>query len=254
MATVETKPGKVNLKNVRVRYLNAFEKASDRKNDQGVTVEGKYQVTSYLEKDDPQIDKLYTAAEKVLTEALGSAESAEKWMKKHFGFGSHSPNCAIRDLAQRDNLVEGFEEGIYFKAAGHKSPRIVTSLGETQNLPGGKPIKGLTVDGDDIEGSEIYDGCYANISIEIYWYAKFKNLMVDFLGIRFRGDGEAFRGEGTTASDSDLDDDDEKPAKPKRRPSRDEDDDEPAPRRKSRREEPEDDEDDEPAPRRRNRG
>lgn len=215
---------KVNLKNVRVGWLNVFEKAQDRTNSEGKLVKGKYQVTVYLDKDDPQINKIDKTVLEVLTEAMGSANAAEKWMSKNFGFGNHADKCAFRDLAERDKEIEGLEEGIYFKAASHKSPRIMTSLGELQNTPGGKPVKGLTVDGDDIEGKEVYGGCYANISIDIYWFATHKVLMVDLLGIRFREDGEAFGGAGETANDDDLsDDDDDKPSKrreeskPKRR-------------------------------------
>ena len=65
---------------------------------------------------------------------------------------------------------------------------------------------------------------------------KFKTLMVNLLGVRFREDGEAFGGAGEVATDDDLDDEDEKPTRSRR--SRDEDD--------------EDDEDERPR-RRRNR-
>lgn len=240
---------KRNLKNVRVGWLNVFEKAPDRTNDEGKLVKGKHQVTVYLNEDDSQINQIEKDALEVLTEALGSVSAAEKWMDKNFGFGNHADKCAFRDLAERDKPLEGLEKGIYFKAASHKSPRIVTSTGEVQNVSGGKPVKGLTVDGDDIEGQEVYSGCYANISVDIYWYAKHKVLMVDLLGIRFRAAGPAFGGAGETANDDDLSDDDDKPSKSPRR-DRDE---EPAPRR-SRRDLDEDDEnEEEERPRRRSR-
>lgn len=197
---------KLNLKNVRVGWLNVFEKAQDRTNQEGKLVKGKYQLTAYLDKDDPQINQIDKTVLEVLTEALKSEKAAEKWMEKNFGFGNHADKCAFRDLAERDKPLEGLEEGIYFKAASHKSPRIVTSLGEVQNVQGGKPEKGLTVDGDDIEGQEVYSGCFANISVDIYWFATHKILMVDLLGIRFREDGPAFGGAGETANDDDLSD------------------------------------------------
>lgn len=240
---------KVNLKNVRVGWLNVFEKAQDRTNDEGKLVKGKYQATVYLDKNDPQINQIDKAVMEVLTEAMGSSKAAGKWMEKNFGFGNHADKCAFRDLAERDKAIEGLEEGIYFKASSHKSPRIVTSTGEVQNIPGGKPVKGLTVDGDDIEGKEVYSGCFSNLSIDVYWFAKHKVLMVDLLGIRFREDGEAFGGAGETANDDDLDDGDDKPSKPSRR-NRDEDEDE-KPRRRSRHDEEDEDEDE--RPRRRNR-
>jgi hypothetical protein len=111
----------------------------------------------------------------------------------------------------------------------------MTSAGEKQIE------RGLTIEGDDIEGKEVYAGCYANVSVEIYWYDAYKTLLVNFLGIRFREDGEAFGGAGETATDDDLgDDEDEKPSKrreeskPKRRnyEEDDEEEEEERPRRR----------------------
>ena len=227
---------KLNLTNVRVGWLNVFEKAQDRTNSEGKLVKGKYQLTAYLDKKDPQIRKIDDVVLEVMTEGLKDRKAAEKWMDKNYGFGNHADKCAFRDLAERDKPIEGLETGIYFKAASHKSPRILTSTGEVQNVPGGKPEKGLTIDGDDIEGQEVYSGCFANISVDVFWFATHKVLMVELLGVRFREDGQAFGGAGETASDDDLGDEDEKPARS--RCSRDEDDDEDErPRRRRNRDE-----------------
>lgn len=232
---------KVNLKNVRVGWLNVFEKAKDSTDKNGNLVKGKYQFTPYLEKNDQQIHKIEEAVLQVMTEALGSEKAAEKWMDKNFGFGNHSDKCAVRDLEERDTPVEGLEEGLYFKATSQKKPVIMTSVGEKQIE------RGLTINGDDIEGQEVYAGCYANVSVEFYWYKEFKNLCASALGIRFRADGEAFGGAGETADDSDLEDDDDKP----RRKSRSNYEDE-TPRRKRReRDEDEDEEEEDERPRRR---
>ncbi|EEK8036647.1 DUF2815 family protein [Salmonella enterica subsp. enterica serovar Montevideo] len=220
---------KVNLKNVRVGWLNVFEKAPDQTVD-GQLKKGKFQLTAYLDKNDPQISKLDATVLEVLTEGMKSAKAAEKWMDKNYGFGNHADKCAIRDLAERDKPIEGLEEGLYFKATSQKRPVIMTSAGERQGSE-----RGLTVDGDDIEGKEVYAGCYANISVEIYWYDAYKTLLVNLLGVRFREDGEAFGGAGEVATDSDLDDDDVMPSKPKRRPSRGEDDEEGESTRRKRR-------------------
>lgn len=230
---------KVNLKNVRIGWLNVFEKAKDTVNDAGQQVKGKFQLTAYLDKKDPQIRKLDDVVLEVLTEGLKDRKSAEKWMDKNYGFGNHADKCAIRDLAERDKPIEGLEEGIYFKATSHKSVTVLTSLGEVQ-IKAGMPLprdgqfpRGLTIDGDDIEGQEVYAGCYANISVEIYWYDKFKTLMVNLLGVRFREDGEAFGGAGEVATDDDLDDEDEKPTRSRRsRGEDDEDDEDERPRRR----------------------
>lgn len=221
---------KVNLKNVRVGWLNAFEKAQDSVAPDGKIIKGKYQVTCYLDENDPQISKLDAVVLQVLTEGMKSAKAAEKWMDKNYGFGNHADKCAVRDLAERDKPIEGLEKGLYFKATSQKQPLIRSSLNEPQKE------RGLTVDGDDIEGKEIYAGCNANVSVEVYWYDQFKTLLINFLGIRFREDGEPFGGAGEVATDNDLDDDDDdKPSEPKRRPSRDEDDEEEERPRKKRR-------------------
>lgn len=242
---------KLNLKNVRIGWVNVFEKAQDTTAPDGKPIKGKFQLTAYLDKDDPQINQLDATVLEVLTEGMKSAKAAEKWMDRNYGFGNHADKCAVRDLAERDKPIEGLEEGLYFKATSQKRPRIMTSIGEKQTE------RGLTVDGDDIEGKEVYAGCYANISVEIYWYDAFKTLLVNLLGVRFREDGEAFGGAGETANDDDLGDDDDAPArKPKPRTSRrDADEEEEAPRRsrRSRVEEDDEGEEEEERPRRRSR-
>lgn len=236
---------KVNLKNVRIGWVNVFERAPDQMPpDGGKPIKGKFQLTAYLDKKDPQIRKLDDVVLEVLTEGLKDRKAAEKWMDKNYGFGNHADKCAIRDLAERDKPIEGLEEGIYFKATSHKSVTVLTSLGEVQ-IKAGMPLprdgqfpRGLTIDGDDIEGQEVYAGCYANISVEIYWYDKFKTLMVNLLGVRFREDGDAFGGAGEVATDDDLDDEDEKPTRSRRsRDEDDEDDEDERPRRRRNRDE-----------------
>lgn len=233
---------KVNLKNVRIGWVNVFEKAKDSTNDKGDVVKGKFQLTCYLDKNDPQITRLDSAILAELTEKLKSEKAAEKWMDRNYGFGNHADKCCVRDLEERDKPIEGLEEGLYFKATSHKRPVIMTSLGEKQIE------RGLTLDGDDIEGQEVYAGCYANVSVEFYWYDNYKTLLANILGVRFRKDGDAFGGAGETADENDLSDDDEddkpsrrKEEKPSRRRNRDED------------EEEDDEERNDPPRRRRNR-
>jgi Protein of unknown function (DUF2815). len=234
---------KLNLKNVRIGWVNVFEKAADRTTKDGKLKKGTFQLTAYLDKDDSQLSKMEATVLQVLTDGLGSAKAAEKWLDRNYGFGCHEEKCMIRDLAERDTPIEGLEDGLYFRASSHKKPVIMTSAGERQLE------RGLTIDGDDVEGKEVYSGCYANISVEIYWYAEFKTLMVNLLGVRFREDGEAFGGAGETADENDLEDEDEKPSKSKRR----NDDEDEKPRRKSRRDEDEEDDEEEERPRRRSR-
>ena len=221
---------KVNLKNVRVIWVYAFEKAKDTVDSNGVPIKGKYQATVLLNSDDPQIEKLEDAAFTVISEGLKSEAAAEKWMKRNYGFGNHTKECAVRDLAEREKPIEGHEEGLYLVTSSQKKPLIVTSLGEKQ------VERGLTIDGDDIEGEEIFSGCYANVSLDVYWNAKYKLLSIGLLGLRYKSEGEAFGGSGEQASADDLDDDDEKPVKKSsRRATEEDDDEEEQPRRRSRR-------------------
>ena len=242
---------KLNLKNVRIGWVNVFEKAPDSTAPDGKTIKGKFQLTAYLDKDDPQINQLDSTVLEVLTEGMKSSKAAEKWMDRNYGFGNHADKCAVRDLGERDKPIEGLEEGLYFKATSQKRPVIMTGSGERQIE------RGLTVDGDDIEGKEVYAGCYANISVEIYWYDAFKTLLVNLLGVRFREDGDAFGGAGETANDDDLGDDDDATAKkPKARASRrdaDEEEEAPRTRRKPRDADEDEDEEEEERPRRRSR-
>lgn len=252
---------KVNLKNVPVIFLNVFEKAKDSVDKDGKPIKGKYQFTPILDKKDPQIRALESKILDYLSgpDGLKSAAAAEKWMDKNFGFTNHSDKCAVRDLSERDKPLEGYEEGLYFKATSHKPIKVQTSLGETQIDPdksrlaaGEKSFpRGLTIDGDDIEGKEVYGGCVANVSVEFYWHKDWKNLCCAALGIRFREDGQAFGGGSSEyASDDDLGDDDDAP-KSKRR-SHDDEDEKPTRSRRSRDEDDEDEEDERPR-RRRNR-
>ena len=241
---------KLNLKNVRIGWVNVFEKTDDSTGDDGKRIEGKYQLTAYLDKDDPQINQLDATVLEVLTEGMKSAKAAEKWMDRNYGFGNHADKCCVRDLAERDKPIEGLEEGLYFKATSKKRPVIMTSAGERQIE------RGLTIDGDDIEGLEVYAGCYANISVEIYWFDKFKILAASILGVRFRKDGPAFGVPGETADEGDLGvDDDDAPARKPHSSRRDADEEEEAPRRsrRSRVEEDDEDEEEEERPRRRSR-
>lgn len=231
---------KLNLKNVRVGWVNVYEKAKDSVDQSGNPVKGKYQFTVYLDKNDPQLTKLEAAAMEALTEpkrGIGSVAAAEKWLDRNYGFGNHADKCAVRDLAERDKPIEGMEEGLYFKATSHKFlTNVQTSLGEKQASLTQRAVKGLTVEGDEVEGKEVYGGCFANVSVDVYWYGEYKCLLISALGIRFRADGDAFGGAGEVATDDDLsDDDDDKQSKPKRRPSRDEDDEEEERPRKKRR-------------------
>ena len=225
---------KINLKNVRIGWVNVFDKAPDQTNDNGDLVKGKYQLTGYLPEDHDQIDTLEDTVREVLAESGMEPKAIDKWMDRNYGFGNHSDKCAVRDLAERDKPIEGMEEGLYFKATNQRKPKIQTSKGENQVEPGLVSAPGKPEDEDEIEGKEVYAGCYANLSLEVYWLEKFKLLCISLLGLRFRKDGVEFKGTGETATDDDLsDDEDDTPSRSKskssaskrRRDSEDEEDD-----------------------------
>nr|HAE0415054.1 DUF2815 family protein [Salmonella enterica subsp. enterica serovar Enteritidis] len=73
-------------------------------------------------------------------------------------------------------------------------------------------------DGEQIEGEQVYSGCVANISIEIWFSEQYKVLGAKLNGIKFAGGGKAFGGSAVSASVDDLEDDeDEAPRRERRR-------------------------------------
>lgn len=203
---------KLNLRKVNTAWVNVFEREKDRENDDGSITKGQYSATIILTPDHAQIDEMYDTVYAVVEEALGAA--AEKWMKSNYGEGKHMDKCAIKDIAERDNPFEDFPEGFYFKAKAQKQPLIVTSKkGETQ------VEQDFNVDGEQIEGEQVYSGCVANVSVEIWFSQKYKVLGVNLLAIKYVGEGKAFGGSKVAASVDDLEDDeeDEAPRRERRR-------------------------------------
>lgn len=221
---------KVNLRNVRVCFLKIWERDTPKQADQKPA----YRAVILLDKEDPQATKLEEAAHAVLTDKLKSEKNADKWMDRHYA--QDSKECCVRDGDEREEVTEEFEGMLYINAKSFKQPKIQTSEGETQTE------QGVTVDGDDIEGKEIYSGCYCNVSLDIWAWnnTNGKGLGCGLLGLRFRDDGDAFGGGGgESATDDDLGDDDEDDRKSsKRKPKKDD-------KKKSRRSRDEDDDDEE---------
>lgn len=172
---------KVNLKNVRVCFLKIWERDTPKQDGQKPA----YRAVILLDKEDPQVDKVEAAARAVLTDKLKSEKNADKWMDRHYA--QDSKECAVRDGDERDEVTEEFEGMLYINAKSFKQPIIQTSLGEKQTE------QGLTVEGDEIEGQEIYSGCYCNVSLDIWAWnnTNGKGLGAGLLGLRFREDGEA---------------------------------------------------------------
>lgn len=203
---------KLNLRKVQTAWLNVFERAKDRENQDGSVTKGTYNGTFILTPEHPQIEELRDTVFAVVSEALGEA-AAEKWMKQNYGEGKHMDKCAVRDIAERDNPFEDFPEGFYFQAKNKQQPLILTSVkGEKQVEPD------FNIDGEQIEGEQVYSGCVANISIEIWFSEQYKVLGAKLNGIKFAGEGKAFGGSAVSASVEDLEDDeDEAPRRDRRR-------------------------------------
>ncbi|QZI78420.1 hypothetical protein 22664B1_061 [Escherichia phage vB_EcoS-22664B1] len=196
MRNEEMKMAKVNLKNVRVCFLKIWERDTPKQDGQKPA----YRAVILLDKEDPQVDKVEAAARAVLTDKLKSEKNADKWMDRHYA--QDSKECAVRDGDERDEVTEEFEGMLYINAKSFKQPNIQTSLGEKQTE------QGLTIDGDEIEGQEIYSGCYCNVSLDIWAWnnTNGKGLGAGLMGLRFRDDGDSFGGGGSSCSDDDLGD------------------------------------------------
>ncbi|QHJ84152.1 MAG: hypothetical protein [Bacteriophage sp.] len=255
---------KVNLKNVRCAFLNIWKKAEPKFEGQAPA----YRACFILDKDDPQCQVLEDAAFECAVEALGSEAAANKWMDRNYAQIAFK-ECAVCDGDERDEPTPEFENTIYISAKNSKvQPLIMTDAGEKQKEDG------VTVDGFDIEGNQVYSGCMVNASIEFWFYnsPKGKGLSATLKGIKFVEDNEAFGGGGgSTASEDDLgggessshgrsksstkdrrsargSDNDDDGRSTRRRASRDEDEDEEEERnsrRSSRRRSARDDEDEE---------
>lgn len=190
---------KFNLKNVRTAFMKVWEKDTPKKKDQKPA----YRCVLILDKDDDadQIDELREKFMEVAAEKFGGEAIAEKWFKKSFMIDEKA-SC-VRDGDERDEVTEDFENKVYINCKSYKQPTIQTSEGETQIK------KGEDVEGDPLEGTEIYSGCFVNASIDLWaWNGENgKGIGAGLLGLRFRDDGKAFGGGGEVATDDDLSDD-----------------------------------------------
>lgn len=207
----------VTLKNVQTWSLFCFKRTDDTVGDDGQVRKGKFQVAVRIAPDDKKnMAKIEKGVREALMERMQDEKAVERFMSSRYGFGHHDDKCAVRDLAMRDNPYEDedMQEGLYFYAKSNKQPEIYTSDKEMQTEPG------FTVDGNRIEGEEVYSGCIANVAIDIYYMEKFKNLCIGFEGIKYVDEGKKFGGGGKMDAKTKAalldDDDDDAPAKPKR--------------------------------------
>lgn len=243
---------KLNLKNVRIAFVNVFERHQNPKYPNSKPA---YKLSIILPKDHPQIDEVEEHALKACEDRFKNVKSVPKWFDRHYG--QDSKECCVRDGDQREEPSPEFEDALIINAKRFKQPRILTSTGEEQTE------SGLTIDNDEIEGDEVYSGCMANVSVSFWAWdnENGKGLGCELLGVRFREDAPAFGGGSTEhANDDDLGDDEDSPrsktkakSKPKTRRDEDEEDDEDDRPRRSKSKSRRDDDEEEERPRSRSK-
>lgn len=164
----------------------AFPALFDPKNFNGEGEE-KFQVTTLIPENDPQMAEINAAIEKVAKEKWGA--KAEGILKTLRAGGK----ICFKDGAEKSNY-EGFE-GCWFIAANNTSRPLILDRNKAALAKGdGKP----------------YAGCYCNVNIEIYAQdnAWGKRINASLRGVQFVKDGDSFGG-GAPASADEFDSVDE---------------------------------------------
>lgn len=148
--------------------------------------------SSFNAKDKERIKALKKAATEALREKFGDKVFDKKGKPK-------ASVWPFRDSAEKDHLG-GFEEGTVFINA------------RTEIKPGVADARGGKIDGKwpEIEGSEVYPGCYGRAKLQVYTYDVDGNKGVTFgLGnVIVMKNGERLDGARAAGSDfEDIDDD-----------------------------------------------
>jgi len=139
---------KIQLKNVRLSYANLFEA---RENKSG---ELRYSVSLLIPKDHPQVDDLNAAID-----AEGENKFGKKWASMR------KKNDPLHDAdedgkADDDPVYEGM---LYINTSSKRKPQVVDRQVQ--------PI---------LDDSEIWSGCYANVSITVFPFDVPENKGVSF--------------------------------------------------------------------------
>lgn len=147
----------VKLKNVRVNFANVFEPTVSPKFPKN---DPKYSIMLMLEKGTKQgrahIAALTTARDAVLN---GKTVADDKALLIDGDQpGQHEANAGLFTV----------------KASNKQRPVVV----DQQMAP--------LVAGDGV----IYDGCYCNVTLDVYYFADMKGVFATLLGVQFAGDGE----------------------------------------------------------------
>jgi hypothetical protein len=139
---------KIMLKNVRLSYANLFE---PRENKNG---ELRYSTALLIPKDHPQVDELHAAI---------TSEGEEKFGKKWASMAKKAYPMYDADedgKADDDPIYEGM---FYINTSSKRKPQVVDRQVQ--------PI---------LDDSEIWSGCYANVSIAVFSFDVPENKGVSF--------------------------------------------------------------------------
>lgn len=172
---------KLILKNVRLSYANLF---TPRENKSG---ELRYSTALLIPKDHPQVEALQAAID---------TEGAEKFGAKWAGMvkrnGSPLKDADEDGKADDDPNYEGM---FYFNTSSKRKPQVVDRQVQ--------PI---------VDESEIFSGCYANVSIAVYGFEVPENKGVTFglNNVQLVKLGERLGGAANAEEDfEEVDDDDD---------------------------------------------
>lgn len=156
----------VKLKNVRINFASVFEPFVSAKFPNN---EPKYQITLLLDKEIKSDRDMVASLAKACDEAAGGAK-----VLKH-------------------PLIDGDEPGQHENNAGYY---LVRPSNKRRPVVVGKDGEALT-EADNV----IYDGCYCNVALDVYYYPKMKGVFATLLGVQFAGDGEPLGRRGYTPED-----------------------------------------------------
>ena len=168
---------KIMLKNVRLSYANLFEPRENKNR------ELRYSTSLIIPKDHPQVDELHA-----IIDAEGEQKFGKKWA------GMRKRNDPFHDADEDDDPV--YEGMMYINPSSKRKPQVVDRQVQ--------PI---------LDESEIWSGCYCNVSIAVFHFDVTENKGVSFglNNIQLVKEGERLGGapnadEEFSAIDADDDD------------------------------------------------
>ena len=187
-----SRPGKINLADVRCSFLYLFEpKPGMIDEDTGIKGADKYQGTFLIDKNTPQGKKQIAAIKKVIEEV------------KKAQWGEKIPNLKPDKICLRDGDLEdydGYEGMMYISSSNGDQPVIVDRDRTELTRENGGPAK-------------LYSGAYANASLRIWAQDNKhgKRINCSLEGVQYLRKGDAFGAKPIDPNEEfpDLSEDDE---------------------------------------------